>query len=92
MITDTDRDVISDPTEGVCAAQPWTGVQTLAVDARLVLGTVRVHDTLWPAVGGRSYHFRQTGAVAAVADLSGRVAVGTARVRLARVVGGRKLG
>ena len=63
--------MISDPTEGVGAAQPWTGVQTLAVDARLVLRTVGVHDTFWSAVGGRSYHFWQTGAVAAIADLPG---------------------
>ena len=40
LVTDTQRHVIPDTAVGIDATEAWTGVQTLSVDAGLVLGTL----------------------------------------------------
>ncbi len=67
------------------AAQARTGVLTLLIDAGLVRGAVGVDDTFRPTVGRRAYHGGQAGALALLPNCSGRIAVGTARIRLAGV-------
>ena len=70
---------------GVDTAQARTRVLALSVDAGLVRRTVRVDHTLWPAVGRRANHLWQAGALATVSDGSWRIAVGSARVGIARI-------
>ena len=71
----------------VDTTQPGARVGAFAVDARQVRCTVRVDDTLGPAVGRAADHFRQAGALTTVPDNTGRVGVGSAWVRVARIIG-----
>ena len=57
---DAQRNVITDITLGVDAAQTGARVRTLPVDASLVHGAVSVDITLRTAVGRRANHLWQT--------------------------------
>ena len=63
-------------------AQTGARVLTLAVDAGLILWTVRVDNTLRAAVRWRADHFWQARALTAVTDNTGWVGVGSAWVGL----------
>ena len=77
--------MVSNSAVGIDAAEARTRVLALSVDAGLVRWTVRVDHTLRPAVGRRANHLWQAGALAAVSDGSWRIAVGSARVGIARI-------
>ena len=85
LVTDTDGNVVPHSAVGIDTAQSRAWVLAFSVNAGLVGGTVRVYDTLWSTVGGRADHFRETRTLAPVTDISWRIAVRTAGVRLAGV-------
>ena len=74
--------MVPHPAVGIDATQAGTRVLTLSTDAGLVRGTVGVYDTLRPAVGRGADHFRQAGALASFPNSSGRVGVGSTRIRI----------
>ena len=84
-VTDTQGDVVPDPTVCIATTETWTRVNTLLVPAGLVVRTVRVELALWPTVRRLANHARLAGAVAAVSIISGWVGVGSARVGVAGV-------
>jgi hypothetical protein len=85
LVANADGNMVPDAAVGIDSAQAGTGVLTLSPNARLVRGAVRVDHTLGPAVGRRANHVREAGALAAVPDHPGRVAVGPAGVRVAGI-------
>ena len=84
-VTDTQGDVVPDPTVCIATTETWTRVNTLLVPAGLVVRTVRVELALWPTVRRLANHARLAGAVTAVSIISGWVGVGSARVGVAGV-------
>ena len=74
--------MVSHAAVSIYATQTRTWVLTLAVDAGLVRGAVRVDRALRPAVGRGADHFGQAGALATVADGSGWVGIRSTRVWL----------
>jgi hypothetical protein len=75
LVANADGNMVPDAAVGIDSAQAGTGVLTLAPDARLVRGAVRVDHTLGPAVGRRANHFREAGALAATGHIPWRVGV-----------------
>ena len=85
LVTDTERDVISDTAVGIDTTEPRTGILTFSVDACFVWWTVRVNNTFWSTVGRSSNHLWQTGTVTSVTNLSRRIAVWSTRIWLTRI-------
>ena len=85
LITNTNWHMVSDTAVGIDAAQSGTRVLALAVDARLVRGTVGINNTLWSTVWRRANHFRKTWTLAPFSYYSGRVAIWSAWVRITRI-------
>ena len=83
---DADRYVIPDPAVCIHSTQARTGVLTLATYARLVRWTVGIDDTLRTAVRRGADHVGKTVTLALLAKPSWCKTVGTARVRLARIL------
>ena len=77
LVANTDGNMIPDPAVGIDATQAGTGILALAVDTRLVGWTIGIDDAFRSAVGRRSNHFRQAGAIASVPNSSGRIGVGS---------------
>ena len=80
MVTDTERDVISDTAVSIDTTEPRTGILTFSVDTCSVLRTFRVDNTLWPAVWWAPDHLWQTSTVTRTAEIPGSIAVWTAGV------------
>ena len=85
LVTDAERHMIPDIAVGIDTAEAGTGVLTLSVDAGLVLGALRVDNTLWPAVWRLANHVRQTRALTRAPQVAGRIGVGAAGVRVTRI-------
>ena len=85
LVTNTDGDVISNPAVGIDSTEARTGVLTLPVDTGSVSRTVVVDLTLWPAVGWRAQHLRQTVTLTPGPYHSRRFAVWSTGVRIAGV-------
>ena len=82
---DTDGNMVPHITVGIDATQAGTRVLALPGDAGPVLGTVSIHIAFGSAVGRRSNHFRQAGALASVSNSSGRIGVGSTGIWNTRV-------
>ena len=86
LVTNAQRHVIPHTAVGIDTTEAGTGVLTLSVDASLVLGTLRVDDTLWSAVWRLANHVRETRAVTRAPEVAGRIGVGTTGVRVTRIL------
>ena len=77
--------MVSNSAVGIGTTQPGTRVLALLVDAGLVRRALGIDDALWPAVWRGANHLRQAGALTTFTNGSGRIAVGSAWVRVARI-------
>ena len=82
LVTDADRNMVSHITIGIDTAEARAGVLTLASDASLVRGAVRVDDTLWAAVGWGANHIWEARTLAALTNYPRWVAVWTTWIRI----------
>ncbi len=78
--------MIADAALCICSAQPGTGIHAAPADAGSVYRTVRVHLTLWPAVGRGAQHSGQAGALALLPVLARWQGVRTTGVWLAGIL------
>ena len=86
LVTNTQRDVVSDPAVSIDSTESRTGILTLSVDACFVLRTFRVDNTFRSAVWRAPNHLGQTSAVTRTAEVPGRIAVWTAGVRITGIL------
>ena len=75
MVTDTNRNMISDSAVSIDSTEARAGILTLPVDAGFVSWAVSIDLTFWPAVGRRAKHLWKTVTLASVADSSWRFTV-----------------
>ena len=85
LVTYADWNMVSHITIGINTAEARAWVLTLASDASLVRGAVRVDDTLWPAVGWGANHIWEARTLAALTNYTRWVAVWTTWIRITRV-------
>ena len=85
LVTDADWHMVSHVTIGIDTTEAGAWVLTLASDASLVRGAVRVDDTLWPAVGRGADHVWEARTLTALTNYPRWVAVWTTWIRITRV-------
>ena len=85
LVTDADWNMVPHVTIGIDTAEARAWVLTLASDASLVRGAVRVDDTLWAAVGWGADHLGEARTLAALSYYSRWIAIWTTGVWITRV-------